>query len=79
MAQGSPLITAMEDVATFDQDALVTALRTDQAGKSTLPEFLLAAWKAGVVSYEVDFGARKVTYYGSDGESYVEPYPAVEL
>lgn len=79
MAQGSPLISGMEDVATFDQNALVTALRTDQAGKSTLPEFLLAAWKAGVVSYEVDFGARKVTYYGSDGESYVESYPAVEL
>jgi len=79
MAQGNPLITGMEDVATFDQGALVTALRTDQAGKSTLPEFLLAAWKAGVVSYEVDFGARKVTYYGSGGESYVESYPVVEL
>lgn len=79
VAQGSPLVTGMEDVAPFDQEALITALRTDQAGKSTFPEFLLAAWKAGVVSYEVDLGARRVTYYGSDGESYVESYPAVEL
>lgn len=79
VAQGTPLITGMEDVPPFDQTALITALRTDQAGKSTFPEFLMAAWKAGVVSYEVDFGKRTVTYYGSGGESYVESYPAVEL
>lgn len=79
MVQGTPLITGMEDVSPFDQGALITALRTDQAGKSTFPEFLMAAWKAGVVSYEVDFGKRTVAYYGSGGERYIESYPAVEL
>jgi uncharacterized protein YbcV (DUF1398 family) len=79
VAQGTPLITGMKDVSPFDQGALITALRADQAGKSTFPEFLMAAWKAGVVSYEVDFGERTVTYYGSGGESYVESYAAVEL
>lgn len=79
VAQGTPLITGMQDVPPFDQGALITALRTDQAGKSTFPEFLMAAWKAGVVRYEVDFGERTVTYDGSGGERYVESYPAVEL
>lgn len=76
--QGTPLITGIADVPKFDREALVAALRTDQAGQSTFPEFLTAAWKAGVVSYDVDFIARTVTYYGSAGESYVEPYPAAK-
>jgi len=79
VAQGTPLITGMEDVPQFDQGALIMALRTDQGGKSTFPEFLMAVWKAGVVSYEVDFGERTVAYFGSFGERYLESYPAVEL
>lgn len=74
--QGTPLVSGMADVPSFDRDALITALRTDQAGKSTFPEFLMAAWKAGIVSYDVDFTARTVTYFGSSGDSYVEAYPA---
>jgi uncharacterized protein YbcV (DUF1398 family) len=77
--QGTPLITGMVDVPPFDRDALIIALRTNQAGESTFPEFLMAAWKAGVVSYDVDFVARTVTYYGSGEESYVEPYPAAKV
>ncbi len=77
--QGTPLITGMTDVPPFDRDALITALRTDQAGNSTFPEFLSATWKAGVVSYDVDFAGRIVTYYGSGQEKYVEAYPAVEV
>ena len=77
--QATPLITGMADVPPFDRDALITALRTDQAGKSTFPEFLAAAWKAGVISYEVDFVARVVTYFGSAREKYVESYPAAEV
>jgi hypothetical protein len=29
----------------FNRDALVAVLRTDQAGNSTFPEFLLACWR----------------------------------
>jgi uncharacterized protein YbcV (DUF1398 family) len=75
--QGQPLVTGTVDVAPFDEAALVRAIRTDQAGESTFPEFLQAAWQAGVTWYEVDFDARTVTYGGADGESYVEAYPAV--
>jgi uncharacterized protein YbcV (DUF1398 family) len=77
--QGSPLVTGMADVPPFSRDALITALRTDQAGNSTFPEFLIATWRAGVVKYDVDFAARTCTYYGAGEEEYVESYPAVEV
>src|SRR5690242_17905735 len=43
--QGAPLISGMADVPAFDRDALIVALRTDQAGNSSFPEFLVAAWE----------------------------------
>jgi uncharacterized protein YbcV (DUF1398 family) len=79
VTQGAPLISGTADVPPFNQEALVAALRTDQAGRSTFPEFLLATWRAGVVRYDVDFGARTCTYYGCEGEKYVEDYAAVSI
>ena len=79
VSQGVPLVAGTTDVPAFDRDALISALRTDQAGQSTFPEFLAASWRAGVVRYDVDFGARTVAYYGCNGEEYVESYPAVEI
>ena len=49
--QGAPLITGAADVPPFYQEALIAALRADQAGRSTFPEFLAATWRAGVVPY----------------------------
>ena len=40
VTQGTPLFTDTADVPPFDQSALVKALRTDQAGESTFPQFL---------------------------------------
>lgn len=77
--QGTPLVNGVADVPAFDREALVRALRADQAGKSSFPEFLAAAWQAGVVRYDVDFAARTVTYVGCGGEEYVEGYPAAPL
>lgn len=77
--QGTPLVNGMNDVPSFDRDALISAIRTDQAGESTFPEFLEASWRAGVVRYEVDFIARTVAYYGCNGEEYIEAYPSVEV
>jgi uncharacterized protein YbcV (DUF1398 family) len=76
---GAPLVSGTVDVPAFDRDALIVALRTDQVGESTFPEFLDASWKAGVVRYDVDFLARTVSYYGCRGEEYVVEYPAVEI
>lgn len=79
VVQGTPLVTGMTDVPPFNREALIAALRTDQAGQSTFPEFVQSSWKAGVVSYDVDFAARTCTYFGSDGANYVESYPAVTV
>jgi len=79
VSQGPPLLTGNADVPPFNREALIAALRTDQAGNSTFPEFLQATWHAGVVHYDVDFIARTCTYYGWNGEEYVEEYPAVEV
>jgi len=77
--QGTPLLSGTADVPPFNREALIEALRTDQAGKSTFPEFLAASWRAGVVRYDVEFAARTVAYYGCNGEEYVEAYPAVDV
>lgn len=77
--QGTPLITGNYLIPQFNQEALILAIRKDQAGHSTFPEFLQASWEAGVIGYDVDFTARKVIYYGVYGESYVEEYPAVTI
>jgi len=77
--QGTPLVIGTHAVPDFDEAALIAALRTDQQGRSTFPEFLKATWNAGVIGYDVDFERRKVTYYGARGESYAESYPAVDV
>lgn len=79
VSQGTPLVNTTVDVPPFDREALIKALRIDQAGNSTFPEFLKASWEAGVVSYTVDFEKRVVIYYGVLGESYAENYPSVEI
>jgi uncharacterized protein YbcV (DUF1398 family) len=77
--QGTPLVSGAADVPAFDQVALIAALRIDQAGESTFPEFLEAAWRAGVVRYDVDFAARTVAYLGCNGEEYIEAYPVFQI
>jgi uncharacterized protein YbcV (DUF1398 family) len=76
---GTPLVAGAADVPRFDREALITALRTDQAGQSTFLEFLNASWRAGVVRYDIDFAGRTCTYYGAAGEEYIENYPAVDV
>lgn len=77
--QGQPLATGIHEVPKFDREGLIRAIRRDQEGNSTFPEFLQAAWNAGVIGYDADFIGRKVIYYGVNGESYLEEYPAVEV
>lgn len=77
--QGTPLLNGMQEISAFNKEALIVALRIDQAGNSTFAEFLQSAWSAGVLSYTVDFTKRTVSYFGSRGESYIEEYPEVRL
>lgn len=77
--QGLPLVTGLADVPAFNKDAVIHALREDQAGRTTFPDFLVAIWNAGVVRYIADFSGRQVTYFGYNDESYVEAYPEVTV
>lgn len=77
--QGEPLFIGPAEVPLFNRQALITAIRNDQQGLSSFPEFLHAAWQAGVVEYEVNFENRTVTYYGLHEEKYLEEYPRVEV
>jgi uncharacterized protein YbcV (DUF1398 family) len=61
---GTPLVSGPTDVPAFNREALISALRIDQAGESTFPEFLAATWSAGVIRYNVDFAARNFAYCG---------------
>ncbi len=74
-----PLLTEPAEVPAYDEAALVRALRSDQAGESTFPEFLKRTWQAGVVRFEVDLIGRTVTYESALGDRYVETYPPVTL
>lgn len=76
---GTPVADGTQEIPPFDEAALVRALRADQAGASSFPEFLAASWRAGVVRYVVELDARRVTYYGINGETYTEAYPEVAL
>jgi uncharacterized protein YbcV (DUF1398 family) len=75
----TPLVAAISDVPPFDRDAVIDALRADQAGHTTFPQFLAAIWSAGVTGFVVDLDQRTVTYRGIDNATYLESYPAVEI
>jgi uncharacterized protein YbcV (DUF1398 family) len=75
----TPLISAISEVPAFDRDAVIDALRADQAGHTTFPQFLAAVWSAGVTGFVVDLEQRTVTYRGIDDATFVESYPAVEI
>jgi uncharacterized protein YbcV (DUF1398 family) len=75
MTLGTPLVSGTVEVPPFDRDALITALRIDQAAKSTFARFLEASWRAGVIRYEVDFSAHSASYYGACREEYAEAFP----
>jgi uncharacterized protein YbcV (DUF1398 family) len=77
--QQTPLIDGLTDVAPFDRDALIAAIRRDQQGASTYDEFMAAIWNAGVITYDIDLDGRTCTYAGNNDDVYVERYAAVSL
>lgn len=77
VCQGEPLLSGPAPVAPFDRAAVIAAIRSDQEGRSSFPDFAAAIWAAGVWHYEVDLDARTCTYVGTDGHQYVESFEAV--
>lgn len=79
VTQANPLVAGMAEVAPWDCEALIAALRADQAGHSTFEQFTQACWAAGVVHYDVDLRGRTCTYLSATGERYVEAYDVAEV
>jgi uncharacterized protein YbcV (DUF1398 family) len=77
--QGDPQVSGPTSLPPFDDKAVVAAIRADQAGEITYPEFMARLWTAGVLTYDVDMAARTCTYWSARGESYTERYAAVEV
>ena len=73
--QMPPLVNEPTLVPEYDEKALIAAIRADQEGKSTFPEFLQATWQSGVIWYQLDLEKRTVTYGGADCQTYSESYP----
>lgn len=73
------LISGLSEVPQFDKEAFLGVLRASQNGDIEFLQFLKGIWAAGVINYEADLIGRKVTYFGAEGDSYAEDYPAVEV
>lgn len=76
---GTPLVENITTYPSYSKDKLISALRIDQNGQTTFPEFLSNTWQSGIVKYEVNFIERYVVYYGAADEEYKETYPSVNL
>lgn len=76
---GRAMTEDMTQIPEFDEEALIRAIRSDQAGESTFPEFLHNVWNAGVLWYDVDLEKRNVMYGGAQGKIYRESYPEVMI
>lgn len=76
---GTFLRTAKTVIPAYDEDAVIEAIRVDQRGESTFPDFVEASFRAGVIRFEVDTAARTCIYFGAHAETYLEKYPAVHL
>ncbi len=72
-----PIVGPVEAVPAWNETALIGAIRADQAGLTTFPEFLHDTWQAGVIHFVVDLADRTCTYFGTSDNHYVETYPAV--
>jgi uncharacterized protein YbcV (DUF1398 family) len=72
-----PVVAPVSVVPDWNERALVAAIRADQGGRTSFPEFLRDAWEAGVIHFRVDLDDRTCTYFGTAGNRYLESYPAV--
>lgn len=62
-------------VAPFDQERVITALRSIQSKEIGYQEFLKQILEGGVIFYLVFIKGRKAIYFGRNGEQYVENFP----
>jgi uncharacterized protein YbcV (DUF1398 family) len=62
-------------IATFDAEAVRSAIRGAQQGKVMYPEFKRLSERGGCVGYIVWIAGRHVSYFGRNGETHIESFP----
>ena len=82
LPEGSPLTLDLDvpDVAIaqrFDADAIKAAIKGSQRGEVMYPEFKRLSQLGGCVGYTVWLTGRHVSYFGRNGETHVERFPAL--
>ena len=73
-----PLADAPEVPEAFSGPGVRSAVAAAQRREVDYPEFLRRIMTAGAVGYTAFLRGRKVVYFGRDGESHVEPFPAAK-
>jgi uncharacterized protein YbcV (DUF1398 family) len=71
-----PLTDKPAIAAHFDAATVEATVKAIQRGEIGYAEFLRRIMRAGCARYSVFFGGRKAVYFGRDGDSYTEPFPA---
>ena len=61
--------------ASFDAEAIRSAIRSAQRGEVMYPEFKRLAEGGGCIGYMVWIAGRHVSYFGRNGETHVERFP----
>jgi len=74
--EAMPLVEAPAIAAAFDADRVAATVKAIQRQEIGYGEFLRRIMAAGCSHYEVFFDGRKAMYFGRDGQSYTEPFPA---
>jgi uncharacterized protein YbcV (DUF1398 family) len=59
----------------FDEDRVVSSIRSAQSDGLRYPEFLRLTMSAGCIGYMVWISGKHVSYYGRRGEVHIEPFP----
>ncbi len=60
----------------FSATDVESAVRQSQRGEHTYPDFVQKSMAAGCVGYFVQITGRRVLYFGRDGQTHTECFPA---
>jgi uncharacterized protein YbcV (DUF1398 family) len=71
-----PLTGAPSIAPAFDRESVEKTVKAIQRKEIGYAEFLRQIMRAGCARYSVFFDGRKAMYFGRNGESYTEPFPA---
>lgn len=81
LANGDSLVVEMPRnnhalAGEFSASAVESAIRQSQRGEHSYADFIQKTMAAGCVGYFVQIIGRRAIYFGRNGETHIEPFPA---